>query len=84
MSLSKTFQGNKYQKIVRKRMIFYVEYLGVDAAAALNDANCEALFLGIEYNASAKSAARFNTISLGNFSGSPGCLGTSLPKRWNP
>ena len=58
--------------------------LGVDAAAALKDANCEALFRGIEYRASAKSAALFNTISFGNFSGSPGCRGTNFPKRWNP
>ena len=55
--------------------------LGVDAAAALSDANCDALFLGMEYNASAKSAARFNTISFGNFSGSPGCRGTNFPSR---
>ena len=29
-------------------------------------------FRGIEYKASARSAARFKIISLGNFSGSPG------------
>ena len=62
-------------------MNFYNKNLGVDAAAALSDANCDALFLGMEYNASAKSAARFNTISFGNFSGSPGCRGTNFPSR---
>ena len=59
----------------------YEYNLGVDAAAALKDANCDALFLGIEYSASDKSAALFSTISFGNFSGSPGCLGTNFPNR---
>lgn len=34
--------------------------------------------LGILYSASAKSAARFNIISFGNFSGSPGCRGINF------
>lgn len=38
--------------------------------------------LGIEYNASAKSAALFNKISFGNLSGSPGCRGTNFCSRW--
>lgn len=42
------------------------------------------LFLGIVYSASAKSAARFKIISLGSFSGSPGCRGINFCKRWNP
>lgn len=40
--------------------------------------------LGIEYRASAKSAARFKMISLGSLSGSPGCRGINFCNRWNP
>lgn len=40
--------------------------------------------LGILYKASARSAALFNMISFGNFSGSPGCRGISFCNLWKP
>lgn len=40
--------------------------------------------LGIEYSASARSAARLSTISFGNLSGSPGWRGINFCRRWKP
>lgn len=40
--------------------------------------------LGMEYRASARSAARFKIISFGSLSGSPGWRGISFCNRWNP